>query len=112
MSAALRPALSMRMSSGASWRSEKPRAASSICIDETPMSSATPSSGSPASAVEIAEPPLLERQPSVALGLERSPGGDRLRVAVDRDDVRAGVEKAARIAAGAERAVDHQRRLR
>ena len=38
------PRLSMRMSSGASKRSEKPRSASSNCIEETPMSSTTPSS--------------------------------------------------------------------
>src|SRR3546814_2826732 len=42
-SAALGPAFSMRMSSGPSKRNEKPRSASSICGDETPRSSATPS---------------------------------------------------------------------
>ena len=42
-SAALAPACAMRMSSGPSARKEKPRSASSICIEETPMSSTTPS---------------------------------------------------------------------
>jgi hypothetical protein len=34
----------MRMSSGPFRWKEKPRSASSICMDETPMSSTTPSS--------------------------------------------------------------------
>ena len=42
-SAALGPSDSMRMSSGPSRRNEKPRSAVSSCIEETPRSSATPS---------------------------------------------------------------------
>ena len=45
-SAALGPAPPMRMSSGPSRRNEKPRAASSSCIDDTPRSSTTPSTAS------------------------------------------------------------------
>jgi len=43
MSAAVGPDVPMRMSSGPSKRNEKPRAGSSICGEDTPRSSATPS---------------------------------------------------------------------
>ena len=42
-SAALGPSRPMRMSSGPSSRNEKPRGASSSCIEDTPRSSTTPS---------------------------------------------------------------------
>ena len=44
-SAALGPSPPMRMSSGPSSRNEKPRSASSSCIEDTPRSSTTPSTG-------------------------------------------------------------------
>ena len=86
-SAAEGPARSMRMSSGPSCRNEKPRAAVSSCIEETPMSSTTPSSGDRArlrgDAVELAEAPLPQLQPAAIVAARRR-RRQRLGVAVDR----------------------------
>ncbi len=96
------------MSSGPSRMKEKPRSASSSCIDETPRSRATPSrralADSPpacwrSGAVTRRKRPVAAREPAKA-------GGGR--IAVEGDHVRAGVEEGAAVAAGAEGAVDHQ----
>ena len=66
-SAAVGPAGDMRMSSGPSPWNEKPRSGSSSCIEETPMSSTTPSTGAKpcvaAIAIQFAEAAFDERQP-------------------------------------------------
>ena len=95
----------MRMSSGPSARKEKPRSAWSICIEETPMSSTTPSTLSTcSSSVENGAWTSRSRPPDCCL--QRAPGRDRIRIAVDGDDRGAGRQDGARVAAGAERAVD------
>ena len=86
-SAARRPGLPIRMSSGPSARKEKPRSAWSSCMEETPMSSTTPSTAL-GMLVE-----LRERSPAPAAAGPPAPppapaGGDRVGVAVDGDDRR------------------------
>src|SRR5579862_9465878 len=90
ISAALGPPPPMRMSSGPSRRNEKPRAASSICIDETPTSNTIPS--------------IVP-----ALGLFDQAGalGDRALIAIDADDAgTGGRQNRLRVAAGAESRID------
>ena len=110
-SAALGPSLPMRMSSGPSRRNEKPRSAWSSCMEDTPRSNTTPSTLSQPAAraigFEIGEAVLDQREPAVRgrheIGAER----ERMRVAVDGDDLAIrGVEDCARVAAGAEGGVD------
>ncbi len=102
----------MRMSSGPSLRNEKPRSAWSICIDDTPISSTTPSSASKpcacASLVEIAEASRNQHQAFLELAGQRGATGDRIGIAVDGNDLvlRMCIEDGARIAACAECAVD------
>ena len=99
----------MRMSSGPSAWNEKPRSGSSSCIEETPMSSTTPSTRRDA---------LLARRPRPArrTALRRASAGrrtpslsalraaNRARIAVEREHAAVrGFENGARIAAGAER---------
>ena len=100
----------MRMSRGASNLSEKPRPASSSCIDDTPMSKTTPSAASTprrfADRVELAEARFREPKPAAGRSRQRRAGANGRRVAVDGDDRRAAIEERARIAAGAERGVD------
>ena len=93
-SAALGPSPPMRMSSGPSRRNEKPRSASSSCIEETPRSSTTPSTASRAvlarNCVEIGEALFDQRQPAVRRLAQDPPRRDRALVAVDGDDLAVG----------------------
>ena len=102
----------MRMSSGPSLRNEKPRSAWSICIDDTPMSSTTPSSASKPCACAISsrspKRPGTSIRRFLNLAAKRGSARDRIGIAVDGNDLvlRMGIEDGARIAACAERAVD------
>ncbi len=111
MSAAVAPDCDMRMSSGPSRRNEKPRAASSICIEETPMSITTPSTAAmPCSSTSRSmspKRPSTQDQPA-GMGLgQGAAGGNGMGVAVDGDHpaVGGGEDRPA-VAAGAEGAVD------
>ena len=104
-SAALAPACAMRMSSGPSKRKEKPRSASSICIDDTPMSSTTPSTAATCSS-------RCENDACTSLSFPAddasscAAGGDRIGIAVDRDDCGAARQDCSGVAARAEGGVD------
>ena len=88
------PVADMRMSSGPSAWKEKPRAGSSSCIEETPMSSTTPSAGakpaSPAMRSSSPKRPSTSVSRPVALLDERGPAAIAVRVAVDAEHARAG----------------------
>ena len=103
----------MRMSSGPSLRNEKPRSAWSSCIDDTPMSSTTPSTR--VEALRAARSRRDRRSgPAPASGGSWTwrPARRRRRSHRDRGRWRrrcccgCGIEDGARVAAGAERAVD------
>ena len=111
-SAALGPSPPMRMSSGPSPRKEKPRSASSSCMEETPRSSATPSAASTPLAAQ-------ERRPSRRSGLRPGSAGRRScrqaarrsamapGIAVEPDHAAVGgFQNGAAVAAGPEGAVD------
>ena len=101
----------IRMSSGPSRRNEKPRPASSSCIDETPRSNTTPSTVSwprpraTSSRLEKRSSTSV-RRPAAAL-TRSAPECNRLLIAIDADHpaVR-GSENGAGIAAGAECRID------
>ena len=110
-SAALGPSPPMRMSSGPSSRNEKPRSASSSCIEDTPRSSTTPSTAAwpnfSRDAVERGEALLDQRQSAIGRLHQIGAVRHRALVAVDADDLRiGGREDRAAVAAGAEGAVD------
>jgi len=61
--------LDMRMSSGPSARNEKPRAASSSCIDETPRSNTIPETASTPSG--LSSDSISENRPSISVSRSR-----------------------------------------
>ena len=101
---------SIRMSSGPSWRNEKPRAASSICGDEMPRSSRTPSTRSSPRCdglvVQRGEAAVDDREARIVDGGGRRDG---VGVAIEREQAAVGrqpFEDAPTVAAASERAVD------
>ena len=100
----------MRMSSGPSSRNENPRAASSICIEETPTSRTTPSTAVAPCRAAMAS--RSENTPSASVRrpwarLERCAGGDSVAIPVDGDHARAGcLQDGARVTAAAESGVE------
>ena len=60
-------------------------------------------------AVELGKGRVDQLEPAGRLGLQRPPGGDRVGIAVDRDDLRSRCQQRPRVAAGAESAVDDAR---
>ncbi len=93
-SAALGPSPPMRMSSGPSSRNEKPRSASSSCIEDTPRSSTTPSTAAwpnfSATRSSSEKRVLDQRQPPAGRLDQTGAVRDRALVAVDADDLRIG----------------------
>ena len=89
-SAAVGPSWPIRMSSGPSRRNEKPRSASSSCIEDTPdihhdaIDRVDALRG--ANLGEIGKPVLDQRQPAGRSVDQIEPAGDGRPVAVDADD--------------------------
>ncbi len=116
-SAALGPSPPMRMSSGPSWRNEKPRSRlielhrrdaeiEQDAVDRVVTEAAR-------DMFEIGEMVLDQREPALRLLDQAEAARHRVAVAVDADDARiAGFEDGARVPAGAERAVDDRCRRR
>ena len=115
--AASAPPMPMRMSSGPSRRNEKPRSASSSCMEETPTSSTTPSAGAKPAAsrvrLQVGEAAFDELQPPARLR-QQAPrrASTARRIAVDGEDLAAALQDRAAVAAAAERPVDVAAALR
>ena len=110
-SAADGPSPPIRMSSGPSSRNEKPRAAVSSCIDDTPMSITTPSTvAAPCAARnlgEMGETIFDQREPAAGSRDEAGACGNRGAVAIDSDHAGiGGVEDSFCVAARAEGRVE------
>ena len=109
---AVRP---IRMSSGPSFRNEKPRSGSSICIEDTPISSTTRSACASPSVgqlrVEVAEA-ARDRAAGALRPRRRVPAppaiAERITIDADHAQVRLGGEHGPGIAAGAEGPVDDE----
>ena len=110
-SAAVGPSWPIRMSSGPSRRNEKPRSASSSCIEDTPTSITTPSTAATPCAAQISARLENRSSTSVSRPSDRStrsnPPAMADAVAVDADDAGSGdIENRPAVAAGPEGGVD------
>jgi len=98
-SAAVGPSLPMRISSGPSSRNEKPRSASSSCMDDTPTSTRRRRPRRRRltyDRLQVGETILDQFEPPLRLFDEIGASCDGALVAIDADHARAGVARIAR----------------